>query len=38
LLIAAALGIAGTFAWQERHSTVPVAASRPQPASPPPRH
>jgi len=33
LLIATALGIAGTFAWQERHSTTPVAASGPQPAS-----
>ena len=33
LLIAAALGIAGTFAWQERHSTAPVAESGPQPAS-----
>lgn len=32
LLIAAALGIAGTFAWQDRHSTIPVVASRPHTA------
>lgn len=36
VLIAAALGIAGTFAWQDRHATAPVAASRPQPAIPAP--
>jgi hypothetical protein len=32
LLIATALGIAGTFAWQERHSKIPVVASRPHTA------
>ena len=33
LLVAAALGIAGTFAWQDRHPSVPLAASRPQPTA-----
>ena len=33
LLVTAALGIAGTFAWQDRHPSVPLAASRPQPTA-----